>query len=250
MKPADIDTQDETLVSVEHRLVFNLIGQAKEALKSNGLEKAQELLARALGVEGDYPDRAPAVRQALKLHSDMLADLDPPEWDDAHRTLAMLETLGLQNDETRTWQRDLWLRQAGFFMDQKNLDESFKIFSQLMAESEASPQDGHAPADADALKAEISGIVRVNLSKQAKDQQWDLLRRMVDRFQKLWPFDEELNDWLKTISETLAAINQATDQAKSELEQERRRRRSITLILMALLVITPPVYYAVIWGGL
>ncbi len=250
MNPADLDTQDETLESVEHRLVLNLIGQTRAALKSNEMEKAQELFARALSVEGDFPDRAPAIRQSLKQHSDALVDAASPQWDNAHQTLAMLETLGLQNDETRTWQRDLWLRQAGFFMDQKNLDESFKIFSMLMVQGEASPQDGHVPADADALKAEISRIVRVNLSRQAKDQQWDLLRQMIDRFQELWPFDEELNDWLKTISETLAAIKQATDQAKSELEQERHRRRSMTLILIALALITPIVYYAFIWWGM
>ena len=238
MEPANLDTQEETLVSVEHRLVFNLIGQAKEALEGDDLEKAQELLARALGVEGEYPDPAPAVRQELKRHCDRLADSASPEWANAHRTLDMLETLGLQNAETHTWQCNLWLKQASFFMDRKNLDESFRIFSMLMADKCAS---------GDALKAGISGIVRVNLATQAKNQQWDLLHQMIDRFQELWPFDEELNDWLKTISKTLAAINQATEQARGELEQERRRRRNITYILVALVLITPLIHYAAIW---
>ncbi|HXW00587.1 MAG TPA: hypothetical protein VEC93_19375, partial [Anaerolineae bacterium] len=125
--------QDPTIQLVQTRL-----DMAQQALDAGELDKAQGLFERALEVKGDHPERVIRIRDYLKQYSDNAAKQTPPSWDEAHRALNLLDTLKLQDDQTSLWDRKLWLKQADYYLKQKNLDESFEIFKNLMAGGERS----------------------------------------------------------------------------------------------------------------
>jgi len=241
MEEAHEISQDETQMSVEVRLVYNLLGQANEALDSNDLEKAQDLFEKALAVKGKHPERPSTIRRDLKLYSDKLADQDLPEWENSHRALDLIGALKLQDEATAKWQRDLWLKEASFHLRQEDLDQSFDIFRQLQLMAEEQGE-----AEAEELKGEISGIVRRNLLEEAEDANWSLMRKTIEEFKPLWHSGDELSEWLETISGTLVAIDQATDQAQKELEQERRRNRSLALAVIAIIAVAVILYAVLI----
>jgi tetratricopeptide (TPR) repeat protein len=228
-------TEDETLVAISIRLVQTSIKQARAALAEDNLEKAQQFFQEALEVEGEHPDRDLTIRRELKRHSDQLvSEPSPSNWEKAHRSLEILENLGLSDEETHQWRRSLWLRQADYYLGRGNLDQSFEIFRDLMEGDEV-------PDDLDELKAQISDIVRRNLLSQARKHEWDSLREIIKRFTEIakpvLPPGDELSEWLETISGTLEAISQADEEAQRELEAEQQRRRLITAVLSILVVI-------------
>ena len=160
-------TQDAATQLVQTRLEM-----AQQALTAGELANAQSLFERALEVRGDHPERDAKIRDYLKQYSDEVAKQAPPNWAEAHRALNLLDTLKLQDDQTSVWERKLWLKQADYQLKQKNLTESFEIFKNLMAAGERS-------ADQDKLKAEISRIVRDNISYHAAQSEWALLGQII-----------------------------------------------------------------------
>ena len=253
------NTPDNSTTSVTARpasaeLVDMLIEKGRESLDKDNLEGAIEFFKEALAVPGEYPDRASAIRLALKKYSDDLTEKKPPGWSEAESALGQLDKPGLRDEEVQRWRRDLKLKEASFHLKAKNLDASFDIFRSLVSEDKSS-------ADEEYLKAEISRIVRRSLLEQAEQKEWHLIGRIIEGFEQLWPSADDLDEWLATISRTLEAVDQADREAKkkidlvhaelvqaqNQLEQEQRRRRSITYILAIIAIITAIAYYLAIF---
>ncbi len=241
MEPAYEDPKEETQVDIARSLVDNRLDQAQDALAANDLDTAQSHFERAIRVEGEHPYRtARIIRPMLKDYSDRITDQDPPDWENAHRALDLLDSLELQDEDTREWQRDLWLKRADFLLRNQKLDDSFNIFQRLM-DKEGSGNES------DELKREISRIVRVNLLRQAEQRDdLGLLPQIVERFQPLSPSGDELNEWLETISLTLAARSQAADELREELKREIRRNRSFMIAVVAIIVLAVVAYLVVL----
>lgn len=226
-----LPSQDPTIQLVETRL-----DMARQALTAGELDKAKGLFEKALEVKGNHPERVTQIRDALKQYSDNVVNQASPNWDEAHRALNLLNTLSLQDHQTSLWGRKLWLKQANYRLKQKNLDESFEIFKNLMA-------DGEQSADQDKLKAEISRIVRDNISHHANNREWALLGQIIQHFQELWPVDDELHGWLKTISEAMVPADQAAkdkeeiENLRSQLEKAQQRSQIIIYILSAISIL-------------
>ena len=197
------------------QLVQTRLEMAQQALAVGELANAQSLFEKALEVKGDHPEREVKIRDSLKQYSDEVAKQSPPNWNEAHCALNLLGTLKLQDDQTSLWERKLWLQQADYYLKQKNLDESFEIFKNLMA-------GGERATDQDKLKAEISRIVRDNISYHAAQSEWSLLGRIIQRFQELWPVEDELHGWLQTISEAMVPVDKAALD-KAEIETLRHQ---------------------------
>jgi len=228
-------TEHETVVTISDRLVRTSIKQARTKLEEDDFEQAQQFFQEALEVDGEHLGRAMMIRRELKNHSDQLvSEPNSFNWEKAHRSLEMLEDLGLGDEETDGWRRSLCLRQADYYLDQGNLDQSFEIFRELM-------EEGQLPDDSDELKAQISDTVRRNLLSQARKHEWDSLREIIRRFTEIdkpvLKQGDELSEWLETISGTLEAISQADEDAQRKLKAEQRRRKVITAILSILVVI-------------
>lgn len=226
-----LPSQDPTIQLVETRL-----DMAHQALTAGELDKAQGFFERALEVKGDHPERVARIQDYLKQYSDKVVQEASPNWAEAHQALNLLNTLNLQNEQTTLWDRKLWLKQADYQLKQKNLDESFGIFKNLMA-------DGEQSADQDKLKAEISRIVRDNISYHANHREWALLGQIIQRFQELWPVDDELHGWLQTISEAMVPVDQAAkdkaeiENLKGQLEKAQQRSQMIIYILSAISIL-------------
>jgi hypothetical protein len=203
--------QDDATVE----LVQTRLARARQALVADNLSEAESYIKGALGVEGEHPQRATEIRLLLKKYIERVIAVDPPQLDKAGKALKLFDTFELQNNETHILQQKFELKRADSFLRQENLTEGFKIFTELMKNY---PQ----PADQDTLKAEISGIVRVNMAQWANDRAWSLLSDIIEPVTRLWP-QGELNEWLQTISKALAAVDQATAQAHQEHEQLTQR---------------------------
>ena len=241
MEPAYEDSKEETQIDITRSLVDNRLDQAQDALAANDLDTAQSHFKRAIRVEGEHTDRAASIiRPMLKDYSDRLTDQYPPDWKNAHRALELLDSLELQDEDTREWQRELWLKQADFLLRNQKLNNSFNIFQRLLDEEGAGDES-------DELKREISRIVRVNLLRQAEQRDdLGLLPQIVERFQPLSPSGDELNEWLETISLTLAARSRAADELWEELKWEKRRNRSFRIAVVAIIVLAAVAYLVVL----
>jgi hypothetical protein len=224
------------------RLIETRLKLAQEALAADNLNEAQDFFKKALEVEGNYPERAPKIRQHLKSYSDQLAARTPPNWDLAHHALELLASLKLEDSETRTWQRELWLKQADFLLGEKDLNHSFKIFSELLAGSQRT-------SNQDELKGEISRIVRENISQQAKQGDLLLLDQIIAGVRELQLAGDELHAWLETISKALSAAGNAARAREQQLKQEfedqlkeLRRKQNIIYALIGIFVLAAIVY--------
>lgn len=225
------------------KLVQTRLRLAREALEANNLAEAQELFESALHVEGHHPDRALDIRQALKQYSDRVAVQEPPNWDLAYRALDLLGSLKLQDDETRAWQRDLKLRQAQFLLEKEDdLDQSFNIFVDLMANAERLGVQ-------DKLQAEIARVICIYVSQRAPQHQWSPLHQLFERVQKLWTPADGLHDWLEAILQILDAAAQAQTEYKqhlAEMEQSHQRTRNFTYALSGIFVLAALAYILVL----
>jgi hypothetical protein len=225
------------------RLLQHLLSEAQKTLDADHLEEAQNLFEEALRVEGHHPNRALDTRRVLKQYSDRVIAQTPPNWDLAYRALDLLGSLKLQDDETRAWQRDLKLRQAQFLLEKEDdLDKSFNIFTDLMANAERLGVQ-------DKLKANIARVVRSYVSQRAAQRQWSSLHQLFKRVQKLWTPTDGLGDWLEAISQILAAAAQAQteyNQRLVEIEQSYQRTRNLTYVLLGIFVLAALAYILVL----
>jgi hypothetical protein len=213
------------------KLIQTRLKRAQEALSANNLEEAQNFFNKALVLKEHSPDLVFDIRKVVKQYSDQVVEQPPPNWDLAYRALELLGSLKLQDDETRTWEYDLKLKQAQFLLGKgENLDESFNIFADLMVIAE---QQGVQ----DKLKADIAHIVRIYVSQRAPQQEWSLLGRVFKRVSKMWTADNGLNDWLESISKTLEAAVQAQAEHIQRLEKIEQSLRRTRFFLWAVLII-------------
>ena len=68
--------------------VEDLLKDARDALKEDQLEKAQDFYKEALSIEDYPPDFEDDIRQELKAYSDAQhIERSPPKWDQAQQTL-------------------------------------------------------------------------------------------------------------------------------------------------------------------
>lgn len=222
-------------------LVGSLLTDAQQALEANDLDKAHSLFEEALRVPGNHSNRTTTIRQALKDYSDRVARQKPPDWAEAHRALSLLDSWKeLQDAQNQFWQRTLWLNQADFLLGEKDLDQSFTIFSDLLSDSQRAVAQ-------DELKGEISRIVRENFSRQASQGDLSLLNQIIERVQNLGLAGDELRLWLETIREALDAANMAAKEREQQLQQELRRRQNIIYALIVILVLTVIAYFVVVF---
>lgn len=209
------------------RLVQHRLNEAQQALEANELTEAQKFFEEALSIEGVHPNRASDIRQALKKYSERAAGQTPPDWESVHQVMDLLDTLKLQNDETRAFQRELQLQEAKFLLETKDsLNESFNIFANLMTNAERLGVQ-------DKLKANIAQIICAYVSQRAAQQQWSLLSQVFEKIQKLWPPTDSIHDWLAAISHILTAANQT----KLEASQARQYAQRLNYILIGITVL-------------
>ena len=223
--------------AIEIKQVQTRLKMVQQALDEDNLEEAQEKLTRALEVPGEHPERAEQIRDMLKAYSDRISTQTTPEWAKAHSALNHLDVLGLQNDDTCLWQRELSFEQARFLLNEKELDASFEIFKNLL-------NDQTPPSDLDEINVTISNIVRENITQLAEESQLELMSNVINRVQQLMPADDELSRWLKTISLAVEKASakyqeqiEALNQSSSEYQNKLKKREMLNYILAALLVV-------------
>lgn len=193
------------------RLIQHYLSEAQKNLDLNNLEETQKHFDEALGVAGEHPNRASDIQQVLKRYCDKAVDLPAPDWETIRQALDLFDILKIQNDETRSYQQEVKLKEARFLLvKQDKLDESFMIFANLMAHAER--QGG-----SNKLKTSIAQIVYEYASLRADEQEWPLLRQVFERAQQLWPATDSLQDWLETISKILEVASQIQIRHKQEL---------------------------------
>lgn len=206
-------------------LVQTLLEEGQEALNSNNLAEAQSCYEEALGVTGHHPDRARVIRDTLKRYSDAWSNhQEAPKWELAHHALDMLNTLKLADEESQAWLYNLKLKQACYLLEQGAFDESFKLFTGLMANAEQPDVQRH-------LKANIVQMLRNYISRQTTSSDWTALRQLLERLQAIWEPGDELHDWPEIISRLLAAVDQKRRGEDQRLTEINRRSRNFTTIL-------------------
>lgn len=215
----------------QSRLLQHYLSRAQKALDADNLEEAQEFFEKALGVEGNHPDRELDIRQALTEYSDRIIALNPPDWELAEQALGILSFLQLENEETRAAQRHFKLKRAQFLLDRKNdLEASFNIFADLMASAERLGVQ-------DQLKADIARIICDYVSQRANDNQWSRLGQVFERARSVWTSDDGLHDWLEAVSKILEAADQAQAKHLQRLEKAQRSQQRFRALLYALVFI-------------
>jgi hypothetical protein len=220
---------DQTNIDPRTELVQTSLELARSALKTNNLEEAQNHYREALSVPGHHPRREDDIRQNLKTSSDDQIRQIPPEWGAAQRLLDMLDGLGLGNDDTRAWKRDLKLKQGHDLLDKGKHRESFEIFKHLIIDAEPSP------AIQERLRADISQMVRDYMRQQAVQHHWPLLCQAVESLQNAWAVIGELQDWPETTTHIVI-----------EMDQSLRRARNFGYILLSIFIITALGYICVL----
>jgi len=210
---------DQTHIDPRTELVQISLELAHSALKKNNLEEAQNHYREALSVPGHHPRREHDIRQDLKTSSDDQIRQIPPGWGWAQDALDTLDGLGLGNDDTRAWQRDLKLKQGHDLLDKGKHRESFEIFKHLIIDAEPSP------AIKERLRADISQIVRDYMRQKAVQHHWPLLRQAAEGLQVL-VVTGELQDWPETTAHIVI-----------EMDQSRRRARNFGYILLSIFIV-------------
>jgi hypothetical protein len=217
------------------RLVQHHLSEAQKALDADKLSEAQKCFEDALEVGGEHPDRVPDIRQALKKYSDRMALQPNPDWETIHQVLDLFDALKLQNDETRTYQRELKLKEARFLLEQDdNLDDSFSIFTCLLTDAE------RVGSQEDKMRNNIAKIVGEYVAQRAAQGQWSLLNPVFERVTQLWPPNDPIHLWLETVSQILASANQAQigfDRERAGLKKQQKTLKVAFIVLLVLMIV-------------
>lgn len=226
------------------RLIQHHLNESQKALDANKLTEAQKYFEEALEVGGEHPDRASDIRQALQKYCDRVVSQPNPNWQTVHQALDLFDTLKLQNDEIRTYQRELRLKEAKFLLEKDdNLDDSFNIFTSLLMDA------GRLGDQEDKVRHHIAKIVGEYVSQRAGQGQWALLNPVFERVTRLWPPSDTIHLWLETISQILAAANQAQIGFDKELAKLKKSKNILTTALIALLILVIFSYLIVLFSA-
>lgn len=233
-QPED-DIVQETQEDLMARLVSNQLKQAERAMEQNKLNEAAEFFKKALQVPGRRPERDADIRQILHQYSANYAKARPePHWDLAHKTLNLLNDLGLANNESQEWRRELHLEEARFKLQQQDFGQSVATFASLLQEAD--------PSTKQPLKHKITIIGREYITQHTAVNDWPLLHKLIKDFQPLEASLPDLHEWLKTIAKLLTAAEeqqqehqerfQSMDQALAErkevVSQQRQEINQLT----------------------
>ncbi len=189
--------------SIAADLVKSLLEEANDALLGNDLDEAWAHLDRALGVEGEHPERRSDIQEMLKAYCDRISDQSAPDWNCVHTALNLLAGPKLVDGQTQTWQREFKLKEARFWLAHGDQVKAFDIFADLMNKTPGSDQ-----------ARQISDMVRDHIAQHLAERPWSFLGDVVGRLHDIWPPDE-LHDWLETTSNILdAAAAQQQEQLR------------------------------------
>ena len=113
--------------AINELMIETFLAQADQRLNQgeNTIPEVIEIYRHALTKRNDDVDPSDKIRLALKRFSDRVIQLDPPNWELAHRTLKQLIRLNLHNDETATWQQELTLAEIKAHLSQDDLKSAF-----------------------------------------------------------------------------------------------------------------------------
>jgi hypothetical protein len=223
VKVGDISimTQSQTLQKPRIRLVQNLIKQAELALTSGHLSEAQHYFEKALGVHGVQIDREYQIRQRIEDHSTCIIQQTDDNWAQAREALDLLDSLGLSDYQTKTWQRDLKIKEAELSLKKGNTSESFEIFTRLLTEEE----EFVGQID---LRAKIIDVIRRHIPHFAARGEWVLVEDMIGRIQSIWSTEGQLDNWLGTFSKTVRTATQAQDQSQAQIQQLTQQTETLS----------------------
>ncbi|MCB0193685.1 MAG: hypothetical protein KDJ65_17185 [Anaerolineae bacterium] len=225
------------------RLIQHHLNEAQKALDTDNLTEAQKYFEEALEVGGEHPDRASDIRQPLKKYCDRMVSQPNPNWQTVHQVLDIFDRLKLQNDEIRAYQRELRLKEAKFLLEKHdNLDDSFNIFTSLLVDAE------RLGSQEDKVRNRIAKIVGEYVSQRAGQRQWALLNPVFERVTRLWPPNDTIHLWLETISQILAAANQAQIGFDREVNDLKKTKNTLTIALIALFVLVILSYAVVLFS--
>ncbi|MEM7030155.1 MAG: hypothetical protein AAF629_11360 [Chloroflexota bacterium] len=166
------------------------LNQAEVALSGPDVLMAQRYLQIALSGPSPFGDIQDRIRDMLKDHSERLL----PDWNLAQETLGLIDTLGINNGETRTWQMNLWLQQAELhFQNPEMLDRAITIFVYL--KTNKLWQD-----DQEYINGEVVRIIQTTLLNWFDNGQQQIAHNAIQQLKKAWPQPDNFFNWLDVVS--------------------------------------------------